>query len=57
MGGHAIRQPSVRIERLEEALTIIESMWANKTHDVRGQALSREEAPLKIEMPWRAARF
>ena len=43
--------PSVRIERLEEALTIIESMWRNKRTTFAGKHYTIDEAPLKIEAP------
>ena len=43
--------PSVRIERLEEALTIIESMWSNKRTTFTGEHYRVDEAPLKIETP------
>ncbi|HEY6598775.1 MAG TPA: TIGR03621 family F420-dependent LLM class oxidoreductase [Pseudomonadales bacterium] len=43
--------PRVRIERLEEALTIIASMWANKRTTFSGKHYRVEEAPLKIELP------
>ena len=43
--------PSVRIERLEEALTIIKSMWTNKRTTFAGKHYAIDEAPLKIESP------
>ncbi len=43
--------PRVRIERLEEALTIIEAMWANKRTTFSGRHYRIDEAPLKIESP------
>ncbi len=43
--------PRVRIERLEEALTIIESMWANKRTTFSGKHYRVEDVPLKIELP------
>lgn len=46
-------KPSVRIERLEEALTIIESMWSKKKTTFTGKHYQVNEAPLKIEMPAR----
>jgi probable F420-dependent oxidoreductase len=46
-------KPSVRIERLDEALTIIASMWAKKKTTFVGKHYSVAEAPLKIEMPRR----
>ncbi len=42
---------SVRIERLEEALTIIESMWRSKRTTFAGKHYTIDEAPLKIESP------
>ncbi len=44
-------KPSVRIERLEEALTIIESMWAKKKTTFSGKHYQVKDAPLKIELP------
>jgi alkanesulfonate monooxygenase SsuD/methylene tetrahydromethanopterin reductase-like flavin-dependent oxidoreductase (luciferase family) len=44
-------KPSVRIERLEEALTIIRSMWSKKKTTFDGRHYQVKEAPLKIEMP------
>jgi probable F420-dependent oxidoreductase len=44
-------KPSVRIERLEEALTIIESMWAKKRTTFSGKHYHVKDAPLKIELP------
>lgn len=44
-------KPSVRIERLEEALTIIESMWTKKTTTFTGKHYRIKDAPLKIELP------
>ena len=44
-------KPSVRIERLEEALTIIRSMWTKKRTTFSGKHYRVEEAPLKIEFP------
>ncbi len=44
-------KPSVRIERLEEALTIIESMWSKKKTTFAGKHYRVNEAPMKIEMP------
>ncbi|HTK97844.1 MAG TPA: TIGR03621 family F420-dependent LLM class oxidoreductase [Pseudomonadales bacterium] len=44
-------RPSVRIERLEEALTIIASMWSKKKTTFVGKHYRVNEAPLKIEMP------
>jgi len=46
-------KPSVRIERLEEALTIIESMWSKKKTTFAGKHYRVNEAPMKIEMPTR----
>ena len=46
-------RPSVRIERLEEALTIIESMWTKKKTTFSGKHYQVKDAPLKIEMPAR----
>ena len=46
-------KPSVRIERLDEALTIIESMWTRKKTTFNGKHYSVVEAPLKIDMPRR----
>lgn len=43
-------KPSVRIERLEEALTIIRSMWSNKRTSLEGKHYRVKEAPMKIEM-------
>jgi probable F420-dependent oxidoreductase len=45
--------PSARIERLDEALTIIASMWAKKKTTFAGEHYSVNEAPLKIAMPER----
>jgi probable F420-dependent oxidoreductase len=42
---------SVRIERLEEALTIIKSMWSKKKTTFSGKHYRVNEAPLKIELP------
>ncbi len=44
-------KPSVRIERLEEALTIIESMWANKKTTFSGAHYRVKDVPLKIALP------
>jgi len=44
-------KPSVRIERLEEALTIIESMWANKRTTFSGKHYRVNDVKLKIELP------
>lgn len=44
-------KPSVRIERLEEALTIIKSMWSKKKTTFSGKHYQVNEAPLKIELP------
>jgi alkanesulfonate monooxygenase SsuD/methylene tetrahydromethanopterin reductase-like flavin-dependent oxidoreductase (luciferase family) len=46
-------KPSVRIERLDEALTIITSMWSKKKTTFAGKHYAVNEAPLKIEMPER----
>ncbi len=46
-------KPSVRIERLEEALTIIESMWTQKKTTFSGKHYQVKDVPLKIEMPVR----
>ena len=44
-------KPSLRIERLEEALTIIESMWANKKTTYSGAHYRVKDVPLKIALP------
>ena len=44
-------KPSVRIERLEEALTIIASMWTRKKTTFSGKHYQVKDAPLKIELP------
>ena len=44
-------KPSIRIERLEEALTIIKSMWANKRTSFSGRYYRVKDAPMKIELP------
>jgi probable F420-dependent oxidoreductase len=46
-------KPSVRIERLDEALTIIASMWSKKKTTFVGKHYAVHEAPLKIAMPAR----
>ena len=43
-------KPSVRIERLDEALTIVKSMWSNKKTTFAGKHFNVSEAPLKIAM-------
>ena len=44
-------KPSQRIERLDEALTIIESMWTHKKTSFAGKHYRVNEVPLKIESP------
>src|SRR5262249_31715057 len=46
-------RPSERIERLDEALTIIASMWSQKKTSFVGKHYTVNEAPLKIAMPTR----
>lgn len=41
-------RPSVRIERLDEALTIIRSMWSNETTTFEGAHYRVEDVPLKV---------
>jgi probable F420-dependent oxidoreductase len=44
-------KPSQRIERLDEALTIIKSMWTRKKTSFTGKHYRVDEVPLKIELP------
>jgi probable F420-dependent oxidoreductase len=44
-------KPSQRIERLDEALTIIKSMWTKKKTSFAGKHYRVNEVPLKIELP------
>ena len=43
-------RPSVRIERLDEALAIVKSMWSNKKTTFAGKHFNVSEAPLKVAM-------
>jgi len=43
-------KPSVRIERLDEALAIVKSMWSHKKTTFVGSHFNVSEAPLKIAM-------
>lgn len=43
-------RPSVRIERLDEALTIIRSMWSNAQTSFDGKHYRVVDAPLEIEL-------
>lgn len=42
-------RPSIRIKRLDEALTIIRSMWSNETTTFSGKHYQVTEVPLKLE--------
>jgi len=44
-------KPSQRIERLDEALTIIKSMWTRKRTSFGGKHYTVNDVPLKIELP------
>jgi probable F420-dependent oxidoreductase len=44
-------KPSQRIERLDEALTIIKSMWTKKKTSFTGKHYRVSDVPLKIELP------
>jgi probable F420-dependent oxidoreductase len=43
-------RPSIRIERLDEALTIIRSMWSNETTTFSGKHYQVADVPLKLEL-------
>ena len=43
-------RPSVRIERLDEALTIIRSMWTNEATSFAGTHYTVEDIPLKVAL-------
>jgi probable F420-dependent oxidoreductase len=49
--GMRFDKPSLRIERLDEALTIIKSMWTRKKTTFAGKHYRVDEVPLKIELP------
>ena len=48
--GLEYERPSVRIKRLDEALTIIRSMWSNETTTFSGEHYQVTDVPLKLEL-------
>jgi probable F420-dependent oxidoreductase len=48
--GLEYERPSVRIERLDEALTIIRSMWSNETTTFSGEHYQVTDVPLNLEV-------
>jgi probable F420-dependent oxidoreductase len=49
--GLTYEKPSVRIARLDEALTIVKSMWSRKRTTFSGTHYRVADVPLKIELP------
>jgi len=48
--GLEYERPSVRIKRLDEALTIIRSMWSNETTTFSGEHYQVTDVPLNLEV-------
>ena len=48
--GLEYERPSVRIKRLDEALTIIRSMWSNETTTFSGEHYQVTDVPLNLEL-------